>query len=404
MKPKVLLVCYSFPPNPGVGGRKWAKLAGYLMKLGWEVHVMLRQPSAGDQSPWTSDTDGCIRHYIKPDYPQILEKSPAGTADKIRYRLALLRLKIKTNTNYYDRTVLMEQSFRQQLREIMKREDISRLVVTGAPFSLLWYAALEKQNHRGWTYVADIRDSWLGDEFYGFGLIGTKRREREKQRLTGVLNTADAVLVPYEKLFDEYQALSGGRANIQMLHHGTDDRYIQPRKPTEGSCRLIHFGSHYHDLDAVFRQMAAALAKTSGLDITFHTTDYKYRHFFENAGVFGKTCYYMPLVDEKTVFSLLSQHSAALLFTPAYMKDYISTKYLENAAARIPMLIIGQEGKASEFVTANRLGIFIREEDVADQLPQAAEMLARFNYNNDFDISPYLFSRQAERVAGLLNA
>ena len=37
---KILLICWDFPPNNGIGGRRWAKLIKYLAKSDVECHVM----------------------------------------------------------------------------------------------------------------------------------------------------------------------------------------------------------------------------------------------------------------------------------------------------------------------------------------------------------------------------
>ena len=36
----VLLISYSYPPYPGIGGRRWAKFSKYLSRLGFVIHVI----------------------------------------------------------------------------------------------------------------------------------------------------------------------------------------------------------------------------------------------------------------------------------------------------------------------------------------------------------------------------
>lgn len=399
---KVLIVCYSFPPNAGVGGRKWAKTAKYLLKIGWEVHILMKQPAIQDNSPWTADTKGCIVHSIIPHYPEIISREPEEIIEKIWYRLALLRLKFITSSNYYDRAVLLENDFGRKLMDIIHCHQINNLIVTGAPFSLLYYAAKEKVNHPELKFIADIRDSWLSENFYGFGLLSNKRREIEKQRLIEVLNTADKTFVPYETMLNEYQKLGTTDSAIEVLPHAVDDAMILPRRKQMG-ISLVHFGSHYHNLNGIFSELAVCLQEQTEIKLNFYTKDFKYKNIFEAMDVLNVNCIYNNIVAENRVFEILSESTAAVLFTPDYMKDFISTKYLENAAARIPMIVIGKKGIAADFVINNRLGIFISENEIVEKLPEITELIDKLDYNENFDINPFLFSKQAEKIAELLN-
>ena len=53
---KTLLLCWDFPPNDGIGGRRWAKMAKWLLKSGHEIHVIKSKSKVGNQnSVWLSD-------------------------------------------------------------------------------------------------------------------------------------------------------------------------------------------------------------------------------------------------------------------------------------------------------------------------------------------------------------
>ncbi len=404
MNKKVLIVCYSFPPNPGVGGRKWAKKSKYFLKNGWEVHVLLKKPLAGDISPWTSDTHGCILHFLDPCYPDILNKNPKNIFEKIKYRIALIFTRLISLGNYYDRAVFLRRELLKKVNEIISKNSISNLVVSGAPFNLLYYGSLlKKQKQKEILYLADIRDSWLSDNYFGYGLLSGKRKIREKHKLINVLNIADYTIVPNEIMLNDYSQLAVNPEKLLIYPHACDSDLMFERNNNHSeTIRLVCFGSHYHDLSDVFRDLAAVLKKSPKINIEFYTTDFKYRHLFEIEGKLINNVYYNNLVEEKEVFRILSSATAAILFTPNFIKDYISTKYMENVAARIPMLLIGKEGKASNFVVQNNLGVFISDQKVIEKLQSLKQTLSDLYYNDKFDISPYLFENQVKQLEKLL--
>jgi hypothetical protein len=76
---------------------------------------------------------------------------------------------------------------------------------------------------------------------------------------------------------------------------------------------------------------------------------------------------------------------------------------MEIIATRIPIVAIGIEGEASEFIIKNKLGIFIPYSDICFRMINLKEELNSLNYYNDsFDTSPYHFSNQAKQVLNIL--
>jgi hypothetical protein len=82
VKKKVLLVCYEFPPNSGIGGRKWSFLSKYLLKNDIEVHVLTKQPWSKQFSLWQEMTKGVILHFFTSNYPRVLEEYPKNILGK----------------------------------------------------------------------------------------------------------------------------------------------------------------------------------------------------------------------------------------------------------------------------------------------------------------------------------
>ena len=78
MNKKVLIVCYSFPPYPGIGGRRWAKFAKYLYRNGYNVNVISSKNKADENSQWKTDIEEYSNNidYIESNYPFYLGINP----------------------------------------------------------------------------------------------------------------------------------------------------------------------------------------------------------------------------------------------------------------------------------------------------------------------------------------
>ncbi len=401
MSKKVLIVCYSFPPNPGVGGRKWAKMSKFLLRGGWEVHAIFKKPMRNSISPWINDTIGVIPHFIKSNYPQILNNVPKNIFEKLCYKVALFGVRILSFGNYYDRAVFIENKLIKEVETLIVKHDIKNLVVSGAPFNLLYYGIKIKKNFPDIRYIADIRDSWLSDNYFGFGLLSSKRKLIEKEKLFKVLNSADYIIVPSDTMIKEYSKLMSNPEKILHFPHACDDEIVCKRQMIS-DFNLVCFGSHYYGLNDVFKTLSRLLRSNSHINIKFYTDDFKYKHFFEIGGKLIDSVEYNNIVEERKVFEILSESRAAIIFTPEYIKDFISTKYLENVIARIPMIIIGKQGKASDFVVQNNLGIFISESEFENTFLDIKNKLENLSYNNTYNIEDFKFSHQVIKFEELL--
>ena len=80
MPERVLLCCYGFPPNTGIGGRRWAKLAKGLAQNGTAVEVINADLPKTGASPWSEDVSHPLItvHSVPSDYPTALSHNRGG--------------------------------------------------------------------------------------------------------------------------------------------------------------------------------------------------------------------------------------------------------------------------------------------------------------------------------------
>jgi glycosyltransferase involved in cell wall biosynthesis len=397
---KVLIVCHGYPPNSGVGGRRWAKLSKFMHASGLDVTVIHVKPGENAKSPWNEDVKGIKTICYSRKYPGVIEGSVKKLYQKIAYRIFIFILKIITKSNYFDRAVLLENEVKSLILKTTRQHGINNLIVTGAPFSLLYYAALIKQENPHLNFIADIRDSWLDDNYYGFGIITKKRQKEEERRLRLVLQMADNIIVPYPFMQKMYSNMIGNK-NILLQPHGFDDTLVQVSVKERSNVNLVNFGSQYHDMENVMELVSNSI-EASGCRLNFYTSDEKYKKIFSKGNKLNQQVFFHKIVPEKEVFKILSESTAAILFTNEAIKDFIATKYIETVASRTPIVVIGVEGDASRFVVENRLGVFIPENKILEMIPNIRQILNDLQYDKDFDVSRYSMKKQAEEIIRLL--
>ena len=90
-KEHILIVCHTFPPEKGIGGRRWAKFAKYLSKDSYQVHVITKKkPKYTDYDPKTFGLETTHIHEVNTFYPKILSKRPQNLWEKVKYDQAFL--------------------------------------------------------------------------------------------------------------------------------------------------------------------------------------------------------------------------------------------------------------------------------------------------------------------------
>jgi hypothetical protein len=77
---KAVVINFTLPPYPGIGGRRWAKFCKYLNREGVDLYLIAAHRASVGYSPWLNDTLEYKEkiHFINPAYPKILGTIPNG--------------------------------------------------------------------------------------------------------------------------------------------------------------------------------------------------------------------------------------------------------------------------------------------------------------------------------------
>ncbi len=396
MQNKVLIISFTFPPTAGIGGRRWAKFAKYLHRCGIDINIIASKQTGKEISSWVDDIKEYKEKitYIKSGCFKHLNIHPGTFYEKIMYRTELLFVKIFTKGTYFDKGICSKKAIFSLLKQ-KKENGFKKIIVTGAPFSLLYFAAIFKSKNTDIKLIVDIRDPWTDGKQYGMNSIAKKRFKEELRREAFVFEQADIVFVPVKKMQDsfihKYQKHS---KKINLLPHGYDSDDFPETKTgkiylNKSKIKLIYGGSIYNDLDVHLKSLQNALSKEKNIDLTFYTNDNIPKYLVPYINIYKP----IPSIDFQ---SKVNQSDFVLIMFPDRVKDFISTKFYEIIYLKKPIIFVAKEGFVSDFLTKNKLGIHITPEKLAKGFGNLQDVYSDYNYS--FDISKYSYEKLTNKL------
>lgn len=406
---KLLLACFDFPPNEGIGGRRWAKFAKTLANKGVQVHVIKADP-AKSGSGWLQDVEhpNIKIHSLPRTYPKSISHPSGSIWGKIKYRFALKKLTRECKGTIYDIAHGLEDSFRQKALELIDTHEIKHVVATGAPFNLIYFSARLKE-FRDFKLLVDYRDPWITAQNYGMANLEPSRMAEEKRKQDYVFEHADIISCPNEFLLKEIREssdrLEKAQAVFQSLPHffDTDDlkAYLKP-KSASSEIRIVYGGALYLGLQdfiepfsfwlSTLKEKEHALYDKLAIDLYTPHSDHV-GALAEHANV------HAPIGKE--FMAELAQSSAAIILLANHNKDFLTTKFFELIPFGKPLIFVGAKGFAAKFIAENGLGRVVDSYESLTQVMRELESNS-FPLNTNYDISSHELSRVGDHLISLL--
>lgn len=378
-RPPVLIICHTFPPYRGIGGRRWAKFAKALAAQGRMVHVVHSGgPASLHGSLWTHDVEaaGIVRHPLPQRYPTVLFKRPlTSVLEKLAYRFWTVALPLLVKGNWLDKAVLWENQLVRTCSSLIKEHGIRAVVVTGAPFRLMVHALQLKRLHPGIRLTADFRDPWTWTHEYGTHILTSQRLAAEMAFEQAVVNGFDRIITPASSIADQLQRTYGGASDkYAVVPHAIDpdDLSTSVELTKDGLFRILYAGSIY--TSGEFQKYLAAVinafkllaevrpdlaARTRfDLHITGDGTS-TFTRMVDEAGLSGNIAFHPPL-PLNILVAHLRRADLVMVFLPDDRKDFVSTKFSELFHLRVPVLHVGAEGHVSRTLEQRGLGRSVR--------------------------------------------
>jgi len=411
----ILIICYSFPPFPGVGGRRWAKFAKYLaQKETYGIHVLCAQNPFEEESIWTKDvTHKNIKiHPLPVNYPRVMYKGTNSLFDKILYRLWKLYFSFRSNGVVFEKTMFWEKQLLKKASELIEQEGIKNVIVSIPPYRLASYSIKLKEKHPGINLIVDYRDPWTDNKsFHGFKDISPSRFAYEQNMEAKVIKGANMVVSVSDAMTRELKSRNIEPDKIITIPNGYDPAEILPSAQKEANgnkLKFIYAGTLYNDLEYVVLPLITYLDKLGKTNpelynrISFEFYGNLNKELKEKLSSSGNVVIHKP-VPLAEMQEILSNCSFCVLITPPDYTVVFNTKFCEYLANRKPVLLFTYPCDASDFLVKNKLGFHIDPAHIEkglDRLFNNVEDIIT-GFNAGFDIEPFnviYLTSQVEKI------
>jgi glycosyltransferase involved in cell wall biosynthesis len=344
----ILVLCSAFPPNPGVGGRRWVKFSKYLNRLGHSVKAMTKQKQSHTSSEFQEDAKDIPILFYKTNAPSYSSGNCKNLAEKIGYRLWLLGNKWFYQGNIYDSSIRDKKNITRILKDCLAEVDM--LIVTGAPFHLCYHGIkFTKENFPHIKCVLDIRDPWTSGTQFGMKLLNEKLLDEERNIENETIQLADLVLTPHDHIKKDYQTKHSTK-EIHLINNGFDSEdfsSVNNYKVVEEKIVVCYGGSLYYSKVEIvnFFKASSKLTPDKKVTVNIYNPEERCRITSDNL-----TIDFMEYLDVKTFNEKLSESDVLLQFRPFPYQDWWSSKTAEIFMHKKPILNFGPEGSIAKII------------------------------------------------------
>jgi len=367
-KKHIILVNYDFPPNKGIGGRRWGKLAKEFAEQNCIVHVVKADAlSDTEKSVWSEEVNNknIFVHSLPRVYPQILLTQPSKFLEKLQYKKALNAVKKNYKGTPYDISLGWEKHLVPKLNELTKKFPIEWIFATGAPWDMLRAVAEWKKEQTSIKYWADFRDPWLNARNYGMPFLSPEKKKEEQIKAESVLQNADVLSAPAMQILGHFSYLnlipSNNKKFFHLKHFHSEPRLTEQSFGFSSTDIIIEYGGEiYLDTEPYLEQMANDLTKLrefnttlyERLNINFHSSSFaKIQSIFKH-----HPCVRISDSIGKKIEDRIAQAHWCIILLAEHNKDFFTTKYYEYQTLGTPYLYVGADGEVLKNIEKENRG------------------------------------------------
>ncbi|MCA0431106.1 MAG: hypothetical protein LCH32_11470 [Bacteroidetes bacterium] len=400
----LLIINYAFPPNEGVGGRRWAKFSKYLKNHNVNIRVINAKKQNNKLSNWVNDVNGINVISLNTSYPHILQISPKTIFQKIYYRIAILYCKLKVKGNYFDYSSFWKKQLLKTTEELILKHNINNIIVSCAPFKMAFFVIDLKRKFPNTQFIVDFRDPWVNNKT-SYGLYGMQysRVEQEKLMEKHVILNYDKIFVVANEMANYFIETYNIKNKIKVIPNGFDSNDIKAfnnsNKLINDKIEIIFAGTFYGKAKYILQNLVYVLKNNVELNsnLVFNFYGDMPEDCLELLNLLPSCCKYGGILSLEKTYEQISKNNFTALFLTDDLTYSISTKFLEYLMLKKPILIFSKPGKTSELIINENLGFAISVDNLENDLLSFIKNAKQFTLNTN--ISHLLNKYNVEHLA-----
>ncbi|MES2567388.1 MAG: glycosyltransferase [Bacteroidota bacterium] len=390
---KILIVSYKLGTANGVGGRRWLNYGLELIRQGYDVFFLTYQKNIPEE---LSE----LKHkvfQIKGNYPEILNSSPITFLEKIAYRFHLFILSRINKGNTFDTTIRTKKKFISAVVEIIRDQKISHIIISGAPFSLLYFGTIIKSKYPSIKLISDYRDAWTNGIGYGIPSLSRQKLNEELKYEKEVHRVSDKIIVASADIKRSLKEISNSIDPI-VLPNFVDLSPFKREKIALQNCDkdkyicITHIGSVNQGTEIYWRHFLQKIEK-------FNQQSYKkikcrfiggQLPFLKSEMVEHQFSFmeFLPHMSVVQLGEYMEKTDLFVLFKNDKFPDSFPTKFFDYVCFRKPIVCYSIKGDVTNEIEQNELGLVCNEKTTQEQFNMHIVLLvnkAKFNGNYDYE-------------------
>jgi glycosyltransferase involved in cell wall biosynthesis len=363
----IVLINFDFPPNYGIGGRRWGKFAKELAALKIHVHVIKAEKKDNRNSHWTKDVESEFIHIYELKRKAELDRWSVGIGllDKITYKTALAFNKWLDKGTPFDLAIGCQPQVNQYLDSITKKFPVEWIIATGAPFNLTYFAAEYVKQSPNLKLWVDLRDPWLDAQNYGMLGLSQKRKSVEESKALSVITNSTVVSCPTIDALQIFKKITNQNIDHKLfeLRHFYDPSDFVKRslEIPKNKIKIVYGGDIYIDSEKHIAKLVSDLKNLQEshphiyqmLDIWFFSdTIFKIKNLFENLSVI-----HLEKSIGNRIFEEISSCDWCMILLSEFNKNFFTTKYFEYQPYNKPYLYLGPDGMVLNEISKDNIGL-----------------------------------------------
>ncbi len=377
---KVLIITYYWPPSGGSGVQRWLKFVKYLHRAGWEPIVFtpenpsftIQDPSLQKDVPTTAEV-WCLPIWepygLFARVAGLLGNKSIKQTDFISSGKKTLFQKMSSwmRGNFFvpDPRLFWVKPATQFLTDLIKSNQIEKIITTGPPHSIHLIGLRLKEKNRSLQWIADFRDPWSEWDLLDTLSLTAWARKRHQLLERRVLQTADKVITIAPFHVKRFEALGGRPVNLITNGFDEDDFPVTERAATQYfTIRHIGIVDELRDPRPAMLAIKAMLSNRADMAFQLRVefigqVNTAFKEWVKQDPLLDKITSFVDYVPHNELLKVYASTNLQLLVLAhtALAPGNLPGKFFEYLASRNPILAIGPvEGDAADVLQETQAG------------------------------------------------